>query len=76
MIIESKKTGRREAITKADWEKLRSLDMSRNFTVVSSEDEVVRMEKTDIPVEVVEFIKQNERKGSTRKSNKGAVRTD
>lgn len=77
MIIKSKKTGIEQTIEKEMWAKMQSLDMSRNWLIISNED-VIKIEgEVKIPVEVTEFQKKrNERKRITELHSDEAVQQD
>lgn len=77
MIIKSKRTGVEQTIDREMWAKMQSLDMSRNWLIISNEDVIRIAGEIKIPVEVTEFQKKrNERKRITKLHSDEAVQQD
>ena len=55
MIIENKKTGIKETVSKDLWLEMGRLDIARNFLIISNED-TMKLGKVKVPVEIMEFM--------------------
>lgn len=58
MIIESRKTKKRQKVSEQDWEKLKELGLHRNWSMISRDDsEEIPLTKA-IPQEITEYSKE------------------
>jgi len=55
MIIQNKKTLKTYELTKAEWEKIKSLKLHTLYKVIDASDSVSKVTKINVPKEITEF---------------------
>ena len=61
MIIENKKTHRRESVTKDQWQKIVDLGWSRSWAVIDSADEMEQVQEKVIPREIIDLAEKRKK---------------